>query len=88
MQPREGIVYNADDSAQIYTKDGWEVFHDCNGKELLRLPQTEREQLRQKFIQRASNPPINCSEISAEWYNYVDEMRALEEQLKAAGEVF
>ena len=49
---------------------------------------SEREMLRQKFILRASNPPVTCSEFSREWYNYVDEMRALETQLREAGEVF
>lgn len=38
---KEGITYNTDSSAQIYTKDGWVVFHDSKAKEILRLPQTE-----------------------------------------------
>lgn len=66
---------------------------DKNGKVMIHengrvREMSEREMLRHKFIMRASNPPVNCSEISAEWYNYVDEMRALEEQLKQVGEEF
>lgn len=37
---REGIEFNADDSAQIYV-GGWIVFHDVNAHEIMRIPQTE-----------------------------------------------
>jgi len=40
MNNQEGIVFNLDDSAQIYVH-GWIVFHDCNGHEVMRLPQLE-----------------------------------------------
>jgi len=44
---------------------------------------SEREQIRQRFTRRASNPPLD----EAAQADYTDEMRALEEQLRGAGEV-
>lgn len=40
MNNREGIVFNLDDSAQIYV-NGWIVFHDYNDHEIMMLPQLE-----------------------------------------------
>ncbi len=49
----------------------------------------EREQIRELFKARASNPPIPNpldAKSMAEWEIYCEEMRELEAQLVAAGE--
>ncbi len=51
--------------------------------------QTEREKIREHFIKRAREAPLvsplDPSSMEA-WWDYVDEMREIEQQLKDAGE--
>lgn len=47
---------------------------------------TEREQVRQLFIERARDPPWDALPWSSAWEEYVEEMHELERQLRGAGE--
>jgi hypothetical protein len=51
--------------------------------------QTEREKIREHFARRAREAPIvsplDPSSMEA-WWDYVDEMREIEQQLREAGE--
>lgn len=52
-------------------------------------PITEREKIREHFIKRAREAPLvsplDPSSMEA-WWDYVDEMREIEQQLKDSGE--
>ena len=58
-------------------------------KPKITFAQTEREKIREHFIKRAREAPIvsplDPSSMEA-WWDYVDEMREIEQQLKDAGE--
>jgi hypothetical protein len=58
-------------------------------KPLKPFARTEREELREHFAKRASEAPIPNSsdpESMRQWFDYVDEMREIENQLKEAGD--
>jgi len=58
-------------------------------KPKITFAQTEREKIREHFIKRAREAPLvsplDPSSMEA-WWDYVDEMREIEQQLKDAGE--
>jgi len=52
-------------------------------------PITEREKIRRHFVKRAGEAPIPnpfSAESMEAWWDYVDDMREIEQQLKDAGE--
>ena len=58
-------------------------------KQLKPFARSEREKIREHFVKRASEAPVvsplDPSSMEA-WWDYVDEMREIEQQLKDAGE--
>lgn len=54
-------------------------------------PITEREQIREHFTQRARDAPaVNPLDPGTmeSWWDYVDEMREIEQQLRETGDIF
>jgi len=62
---------------------------NTESKPLKPFARSEREQIREHFIKRAREAPLvsplDPSSMEA-WWDYVDEMREIEQQLKNAGE--